>query len=53
MQIIDLIRCSHEIRKLHSDAMAKLPWSEVVADKGPSFNSMHDIFLHLKLVEER
>ena len=33
--------------------MAKLPWAQVVADKGLSFGSMRNVFLHLTLVEDR
>lgn len=33
--------------------MAKLPWSEVIANKGLSFGSMRNVFLHLTLVEDR
>jgi uncharacterized damage-inducible protein DinB len=41
------------VRELYFDAMAKLPWSEVVANKGLSFDSMRDVFLHLTYVEDR
>ncbi len=53
MQVADLIRYNHIVRGLYFDALAKLPWSEVVADKGLSFDSMRDVFLHLTLVEDR
>ena len=53
MQIADLIRYNHIVRGLYVDALTKLPWSEVVADKGLSFDSMRDVFLHLTLVEDR
>lgn len=53
MQVIDLIRYNHVVRGLYFDAMAKLPWAEVVADKGLSFDSMRNVFLHLTLVEDR
>ena len=53
MQVSDLIRYNHMVRGLYFDAMAKLPWSEVVADKGLSFDSMRNVFLHLTLVEDR
>lgn len=33
--------------------LAKLPWSEVVKDRGASFGCIRDIFLHLTLVEDR
>ena len=53
MQVADLIRYNHVVRGLYLDAMAKLPWAEVVADKGLSFDCMRDVFLHLTLVEDR
>jgi len=53
MQVSDLIRYSHIVRGLYFDAMAKLPWAEVVAPKGLSFDSMRNVFLHLAYVEDR
>ena len=53
MQVTDLIRYNHTVRGLYFDAMAKLPWAEVVADKGLSFDSVRNVFLHLTLVEDR
>ncbi len=53
MQVTDLIRYNHVVRGLYFDAMAKLPWLEVVANKGLSFDSMRNVFLHLTLVEDR
>lgn len=53
MQITDLIRYNHLVRGLYFDALAKLPWAEVVANKELSFDSMRNVFLHLTLVEDR
>ncbi len=53
MEIKDLIGYNHVVRGLYFDAMAKMPWSEVVEPRGLSFNSMRDVFLHLMLVEDR
>jgi uncharacterized damage-inducible protein DinB len=53
MLVTDLIRYNHVVRGLYLDAMAKLPWSEVVKPRGASFDSMRDVFLHLTLVEDR
>ena len=53
MQVTNLIRYNHTVRGLYFDSMAKLPWSEVVANKGLSFDSMRNVFLHLTLVEDR
>ena len=33
MQVADLIRYNHTVRGLYLDAMAKLPWAEVVEAK--------------------
>ena len=53
MQVTDLVRYNHVVRGLYFDSLAKLPWPEIVADKGLSFDSMRDVFLHLTLVEDR
>lgn len=53
MELKDLIGYNHVVRELYFDAMSKLPWNEVVADKGLSFDSMRNVFLHLTLVEDR
>jgi len=53
MQVTDLIRYNHVVRGLYLDAFAKLPWIEVIADKGLSFGSMRNVFLHLTIVEDR
>jgi uncharacterized damage-inducible protein DinB len=53
MQVTDLVRYNHVVHGLYLDAMAKLPWSEVVKPRGASFDSMRNVFLHLTLVEDR
>ena len=53
MQVADLIRYNHVVRRLYFDAFAKLPWAAVVKPRGLSFDSMRDVFLHLTLVEDR
>jgi uncharacterized damage-inducible protein DinB len=53
MQVTDLVGYNHVVRSLYFDAMAKLPWNEVVADKGLSFDNMRGVFVHLTLVEDR
>ncbi len=53
MQVTDLIRYNHVVRRLYIDAFAKLPWTQVVEPRGLSFDSMRDVFLHLSLVEDR
>jgi uncharacterized damage-inducible protein DinB len=53
MDVKDLIGYSHVVRGLYFDALAKLPWAEVVASRGLSFDCLRDVFLHLTLVEDR
>ncbi|MCW3999329.1 MAG: DinB family protein [Candidatus Bathyarchaeota archaeon] len=53
MQVADLIRYNHIVRKSYLDAFAKLPWSEVAVNRGLSWDSMRDVFVHLTLVEDR
>jgi uncharacterized damage-inducible protein DinB len=53
MQIIDLIRYNHVVRASYLESMAKLPWNNVVASRGLSFDSMSNVFVHLTLVENR
>ena len=53
MEIKDLIGYSHVVRGLYFDALEKLPWAEVVAPRGLSFDCLRDVFLHLTLVEDR
>jgi len=53
MQVTDLVRYDHVVRGLYFDAMAKLPWAQVVEPRGLSFDSMRNVFLHLTLVEDR
>ena len=53
MQVKDLVFYNHVVRGLYFDAMAKLPWAEVVEPRGLSFDSMRNVFLHLTIVEDR
>jgi uncharacterized damage-inducible protein DinB len=53
MQLTDLIRYNHVVRGLYFNAMAKLPWAQVVEARGLSFDSMRNVLLHLTLVEDR
>jgi uncharacterized damage-inducible protein DinB len=53
MQVTDLVGYNHVVRGLYLDALAKLPWTQVVEHKGLSFDSMRGVFLHLTLVEDR
>ena len=53
MDVKDLVLYNHRVRELFFEALAKLPWSEVVKPRGASFDSMRNIFLHLTIVEDR
>jgi uncharacterized damage-inducible protein DinB len=53
METADLVRYNHVVRGLYFEAMAKLPWMQVVEPRGLSYGSMRDVFLHLMLVEDR
>lgn len=53
MDVQDLVRYNHAVRRLYYDVLAKLPWREVVRPRGASFDCLRDIFLHLTLVEDR
>ena len=53
MAVTDLIRYNLDVRESYLEALAKLPWAEVVKPKGLSFESARDVFLHLTLVEDR
>ncbi len=53
MQVTDLIRYNHVVRESYLEAMAKMPWAQVVEPRGLSFDSMRDVFVHLTLVEDR
>ena len=53
MDIKHLIRYNHSVRNLYLEALAKLPWQEVIKQRGLSFESARNVFLHLSLVEDR
>jgi uncharacterized damage-inducible protein DinB len=46
MKVLDLLAYSQSLRHGYLDAFSKLPWEEFVKDRGASFGSMRDIFLH-------
>lgn len=46
MDIKALFEYNWYCRRKFLEAMARLPWGEVVEDRGASFNSMRNIFLH-------
>jgi len=53
MDISELIRYNHAARRMYFQALAKLPWDEVVKPRGASFDSMRNVFLHLTFMESR
>lgn len=46
MDITAIFEYNWYSRRRFLDAMSKLPWREFVEDRGASFNSMRNIFLH-------
>ena len=53
MDAIKLVRYLHASRRRYLKALSELPWDEVIQDKGASFLSIRDIFLHALDVEDR
>jgi len=53
MDIVELIRYNHAARRRYFQALANLPWDEVVRPRGASFDSMRNVFLHLTFMESR
>jgi uncharacterized damage-inducible protein DinB len=53
MDIVELVRYNHAVRRLYLLALSALPWCDVVKPRGASFDSMRNIFLHLIFVEDR
>ena len=50
---VELIRYVHTARKMYLKTLSELPWDEVVKDRGASFPSIRDIFLHALNQEDR
>ena len=46
MEAVKLLEYSQYLRHKYLEALAKLPWEEVVKDRGASFNSLRNIYLH-------
>lgn len=46
------IKYSHAVRQRYLKKLAELPWSEVIKDRGASFPSIRDIFLHAVNAED-
>ena len=45
--IVSFYRYNSDVRKKYLDAMEKLPWEDVIRDRGASFPSIRDVFLHV------
>ena len=46
MDVIKLMEYSQVLRHNYLDAFSKLQWEEFVKDRGASFDSLRNIFLH-------
>ena len=46
MDAIKLLEYNQYLRHSYLEALSKLPWEEVVKDRGASFPSLRDIYLH-------
>ncbi len=45
--IVSFYKYNSIVRKKYLDAIEKLPWEEVVKDRGSSFGSIRNVFLHV------
>jgi uncharacterized damage-inducible protein DinB len=52
MDSIELIKYNHAVRRGYLKKLAELPWNEIVKDRGASFPSIRDIFLHAANAED-
>ena len=50
MNTLSLLDYSQFLRHQYLDALSRLPWAEVVKDRGASFASLRDIYLHMVFV---
>ena len=46
MEIVKLLEYSQYLQQKYLESMGTLPWDEVVKDRGASFNSLRNIYLH-------
>ena len=46
MEAVKLLEYSQYLRHKYLEALAKLSWGEVARDRGASFNSLRNIYLH-------
>src|SRR4030043_924267 len=50
MKILQLLEYSQFLRHKYLETLSKLPWEEVIKDRGASFPSLRDIFVHMVFV---
>ena len=50
MKTLDLLDYSRFLRRRYFEALSKLPWEDLVKDRGTSFPSLKDIFVHMVFV---
>ncbi len=50
MKTLKLLEYSQFLRHKYLEILSKLPWEEVVKDRGASFPSLRDIYLHMVFV---
>ena len=53
MKIINMLEYTQYLRQSYFDTLSKLPWDEFVKDRGASFGSLRNIFLHCVEVLDR
>ncbi|MDP2644694.1 MAG: DinB family protein [Desulfobacterales bacterium] len=46
MKILQLLEYSQDLRHSYLDALSKLPWEEFVKERGGTFDSLRNIYLH-------
>jgi len=52
MFTVKLMEYNQFLNRKYLDAISKLPWEEVIKDRGASFPSLRDIFLHVIAVTD-
>jgi uncharacterized damage-inducible protein DinB len=50
MKTLKLLEYSQFLRHKYLETLSKLPWEEVIKDRGASFPSLRDIYLHMVFV---
>lgn len=50
MNVLSLLEYSEFLRHKYLETLGQIPWEEVVKDRGASFASLRDIYLHMVFV---